>query len=424
MATSARRLRIPNPDLSLSQKTYLTSDYTSGTTLTVANNAAFAANDYAVVGEQGQEKTEQKDIASLTGSTTITISSALNFSHQKNTPIYRSEYNAIEISANTGSGWTVISDLTTIQWDQDETIYIHQGGSDSTQYRFRYRNVASGNYSEYSPTITGAGYPKNSVGYAIQEIRHITRDPDRHAYSDSEVIRWLSRAKDIIRSRHSEWWFWRKESEGDITTTASTSKYNLDTISTSIDFIKDVRLRVVDGSTDEIYHLQHVSDVEFDELVRDNNDTDDDYAWAYNLMPPDSNSTSGYIRIYPIPKTTGVGRLYIRYYQPDSDYDDVSDTITVPIPQILTDYGLYRAFQVKGDETRARIYRNEFFGPAEGRKDVDEITGIQMLLNMQANKGKALGQPKVIKSYRGRRAVSRLYGDRTISLDDKRERYW
>ena len=89
------KIKVSNPDLSGEERTYISSDYSSGTTLTVGNNEGFTTSWYVVVGEPGQEKTEAAQIASTTGSTTITISSALKFAHAKSTPVYLSQWNQL-----------------------------------------------------------------------------------------------------------------------------------------------------------------------------------------------------------------------------------------------------------------------------------------------------------------------------------------
>ena len=108
-----RRLRIPNVNLRLEEKTYLDADYSSGTALTVINAIGFAGGEltfFTVVGEVGEDKTESQIVSSLTGSTVINIASALRFAHNKAVPVYRSPWNQVEISKMpSGGGWSIIS---------------------------------------------------------------------------------------------------------------------------------------------------------------------------------------------------------------------------------------------------------------------------------------------------------------------------
>jgi hypothetical protein len=83
MSTSARRIRIVNPDLVNSERTILDADYSSGTSLTVKSNYGFQNGDILVIEQPSTEKAESSTVSGTTGNTTVTIDSALKFSHQK-----------------------------------------------------------------------------------------------------------------------------------------------------------------------------------------------------------------------------------------------------------------------------------------------------------------------------------------------------
>jgi len=81
-------IQIATPSVSENIKTFLTQDYSSGTSIEVASSLGFSSGNYVVIGEPGLENTE---IALLTanppGNTTLTIT-ALKFSHPRGTPVY------------------------------------------------------------------------------------------------------------------------------------------------------------------------------------------------------------------------------------------------------------------------------------------------------------------------------------------------
>lgn len=416
MATSSRRIRIPHPNLLVSQKTFLDADYTTGNNLSVQSNVAFAADHIAVIGNPGEEQTEAKDIDGLSGNQILQLSGTLKYDHNSGTPIYRSEYDQVEISYNTGSGWTVLV-TTDIQWDQLHTIYVHIGGTSNYTYRFRFYNSASTNFSEYSGSQSGAGYTKNQIGYWIDEVRKVVGDQQKKIVQDEEILRMFTFAKDIIRAKAPKggWYFWKRRSDGDITTTATILKYNLDTISDYIDFIAQIRYRYNDGSTDETYPIDPKTDLEFYDLVRDNDRQDDDWVDCYRIMEPDTSSDSGYIEVYPTPKTTGYGSFYIDWYLNETDYSSFSDTTSIPIPQILADFAIYKIEEMKGNEGKAKVYRDLFYGPANDMRDNENLTGISLLYSMHDKKFKALKKPQVMKKFMGRRFLSRYYGGKSAS---------
>lgn len=426
MANSARRLRFPNPNLVESESTYLTADYSTGTSLTVAYNAVFSDNDFIVIGVPGNEKTEAIDVSGSVGAVTLTISAALSFSHPSGTPVFRSEFNRIEVSGNTGSGWSVL-DTIDIQWDKQETLFIHQGGNDSYSYRFRLFNSASNNYSEYSPTIAGSGFAKNQLGFRVAKIRKEINDPNGDLIKTEKLIDLYDEAKDIIVAMRNDWYFWRKTDEGTITTVDGTRKYNLDDISTSIEYVDDVRYRDASDSTVEIYPLTYRPQSDFDKLVTDEtNSEEDDSLSDYTIEDPDTNSESGYLTVYPLPETDNVGSFYIRYYQPDTDYDDVSDTINIPIPSVLDHYVLAYCYAVKGDKDRAEKEEDLFYGPTDFNKRRQRPTGIALLERLQVNKEQPSSYPRVIKRFKGRAYYQETTGNPRSSSawDDYKEKYF
>jgi hypothetical protein len=427
MSTSARRIRIPYPDLQKSQRTYLTADYTSGTTVQVTNNEGFETNKILVAGEPGHEKCEAKGISSLVNKTAFTIASpGFRLTHNSGDVMYMSEYDAVEISYNIGSGWVVLQSALAIQWDQLETIYVHTGATDAYSYRFRFYNTVSGNYSEYSGTLSGIGYTVQQIGYQLQQVRLTIGDPDKKIVTDQEIIGFFNEAKSIIRAKRNDWWFWKREDLGTITTIAAINKYSLDAISSRIDYIADIRYRYVQSASfDQTYHLEHFPDVVFDELVRDNLRKNDDQVTSYNIMPPDSSSISGYIRCNPTPLTTAYGSFYVRYYLNEADYTSVTDTTYIPIPSLLKNFAISQCERIKGNETKAKLYERLFFGPPDAGKDRDDLMGIALLEQMQNGKGKPLKQPRQMKKFYGRKGVHRLFGERTLlNTDDVRERYF
>jgi len=411
MSTSARRVRIVNPDLSGSERLILDADYSSGTSLTVKSNYGIQDNDILVIEQPGSEKAESSSAASTNGNTTITLDSAYKFAHQKGSVIYRSEYDQVEISYRTSStGSWVVLDTIGIKWDDRETIKIHQGATSSYEYRFRFYNSASTNFSEYSPTIGGAGYAYNQIGQLVDDVRAIIIDPDRKIVSDQQIIKFLEEGKKIIQAKKNNWWFWYKIDEGTITTIADNRKYDLDTISENIEYIKDVRLRNTDGDDDVTYQLKFEQEIIFDQYVTDNDESSNDEVRRFTILPADSTSSSGYLLVDPAPETTGDGSFYIRYYQPDTQFDDVADTTTIPIPGILVDYAVFKCEQIKGKDDRAAIYYKRFLGAPADRRNLEQLTGVALLEQMQIGKLKAIGQPKQIKYFRGRNAMGRMYG--------------
>lgn len=427
-----RRILIQNPSVDKTYKTYLDAAYSSGVTLTVKSNVSFAANDLLVIGEPSEEFTELKKLSSVTGATTLTLASALNFSHNKEVPVYKVVWDNVSIESRSSSSGN-FSEITqsAIQWDSktNDTIYFDPNGTDAYQYRFRFYNSVTATYSEYSPTLSGSAPARNSVGYMVGNIRQIADDVLRKIVTDDEILRFLNRAQDIVYSHNPKYWFLLvdtyKGSSG-IAATAATSVYSLSSY-TTLGHLASIRYKHVSGSsTNLLYHLRGMSDIEFDARVRDLNKTNDDNVKFYKLLPADSSSTVGYFQVDPTPKSSGVGTFYPNYYEKMADLDSVDDTTQVPMPAILEDYAIAQIWKIKGNESKASYYEKLFFGPADREKDISQITGIPLLDQMdEYQKSIGQSQPKSLFRFKGPRFINRFFGDDiSTSPDYYRENYF
>lgn len=430
-----RVLSIRNPDLSGYERSYLTSAYSSGTTLSVINTFALAANDFIVVGEPGQEKAESKRIDSITNDTSLNLASALKFSHPKDTVIVKTHWDQIEISSRVNAGaWSVLS-TSGIQWDKPYTVYVHSGGDDTYDYRWRFYNSTLATYSEYSPTYAGEGFTRNQAGYMVQMIRKITRtEGNEEVITDREIYRKINEAHDVIGNIRPDWWFLKFE-DSTITTTASTYIYNLDTLgggtagtpsdSYTLGYIDKVRYRYNDGSTDTTYPLKFRSENEFDLYITDNNRQKDDYVNLYTLKPADSTSVNGYMWVYPTPNTTSRGTFYVRGYRKFTTINDDIDKTAVPIPEIIEHYVIAHIERIRGNDAKADYYEDLFYGPPPATETRRKLTGIALLEQVQ-NQSRAEGQPKMLWRFRGQKALSRFFGNRRINnyRDYLHENFW
>jgi len=421
-----RRISIGNPDLRNTYKSYLASAYSSGTTLSLLSNVSFAANDLLVAGEAGEELSELESIASITGKTSITVSAALDFAHPKDTPVYKAPWNFVEIEGRSSSAGTfALITQSAIQWDKLNTVYYHTAGAATWEYRFRFYNSKITLYSEYSPTVTGTGFSKNQVGYMIRNVRQITNDLDGRVAGDRQIIRFFNAAQDVIRGAKKDWWF-LKVTDSSKTTTISVNKYALPTNMGDLGNLDDIRFRYADGGASDLtYALKFMSEKEFDVYVQDNNRTTDDYLTHYTLSEADSSSDPGYFLTYPTPKTTGNGTFYIRYYRDIEDLDTVDDETLVPIPAILENFAIAQVEKIKGNENKATLYEELFYGRQQvGRRQVGVDMGINLLIKIDSSRRNPAGQPMQLKRWIGRSNIGRLYNNRFESADDRREKYW
>ncbi len=428
----ARRLRISNPDLTLSEKSYLTSAYSSGTTLNVINSFAFSADNFAVIGEPGKdENIEAKRISAVpSGGLTLTIPTALDYDYPKDTTVYQSRYDQIQIEsrASSSASWALIS-TSSIQWDKLATLYTDSNGIDTTQYRWRFYNSSTLTTSEYSPTLLGSGFTFDQAGYILREIRLLSGDLDGSVKKDREILRDMGRALEIIYGRVPKAWWWRI-ADATITTTASKDEYNLDTLNSgtansptiNLGTVDLIRYQYNDGATNITYPLEFKSNLEFYDLIKDNNAQTDDNVLYYTLLDGDSSSKNGYFQVFPKPKTTGRGTFYITAYTRQPTIDSVDDSVAIPLPSILIDYGVGMIERVRGNDSKAAYYEELFFGPPPSRQERQRLTGIALLEQLNARQRHPEGHPRSLVRYIGN--AKKLFGNNRVNTDYIRENYW
>jgi len=416
---------VGNPSVDNTYRTFLSSAYSNGITVSVLSNVSFAGNDLLVFGEPGEELTELETLSSITGKTTLTMSAALDFAHPKDTPIYRVNWNFVDLEGRaTSAGTFETLTLSPIQWDKLNTVYYHSAGTDTWQYRFRFYNSITATNSEYSPTIAGSGFTRSSVGYMIRQVRQTANDLDGRVSGDRGIIRFFNMAQDIIRGVKSDW-SWLKVTDTSVTTTASTKKYALPALIGNLGNVDDIRYRYDDGTNDLIYQLKYIPEKEFDSLDRDQNQSTDDYVTFYTFQEPDSSSASGYIRVNPIPTTSGRGTFYIRYFREMPDMDTVDDETLVPIPSLLENFAVAQMEKIKGNENKSALYEDLFYGKQQVGKRMNNVdVGISLLIKLDVAKKSPAGQPMQLKRWRGRRGVGNFYNNRFVSSDWLKETYF
>lgn len=128
-------IKAPHPIIE-QPNTYLTaSAVAAATTLTVANNAGFVANDYIVAGRIEQEGAELHKISTVSGNNTINVAGdALKFDISVNTPISYIKYNQVRFYMG---DWSARYYTGSISIDKDSAVVTGIGvswGSITTAY--------------------------------------------------------------------------------------------------------------------------------------------------------------------------------------------------------------------------------------------------------------------------------------------------
>jgi hypothetical protein len=402
------KILIKNPDLSAEERTYLTSDYSSGTTLTIRNSQGFTDNYHVIVGEPGQEQTEEMDINGTPATaTTITIGSALSFTHPKSCPVYESQWDQISLERKPSGGTYSVNQTADIDWDSSDkkTLLYITGGLSTDTYRWRLYSSATGNYSAYSDELVGTGLSRHKLGYIINQIK---KNPVAENIDDGTIVGYANEFQALVYDEVPTAWWFVKEGTA-IATAANIYKFSIDDNWSDFISMKYLLYRYVSGNINDTYPLTWTPTSEFYNLKTDSNQATDDVAKNWTLYPPDSSSAKGYIAIHPTSKTA---TCYIKpVYQFElTDLDSFGDEIVIPYPKGYIDYVLYRIYDdIKNDTTQAGNYNTRV---------ARDIIAIKRLKKRQ------LGQPELTR-FRGARGFSRLFGEGGLRTSSSaRETYW
>lgn len=340
--------------------------------------------------------------------------------------MYKSKWNQLSLERKQGNGsWGVIGQVD-IQWNKLETLYFDSAGDDSYSYRFRFTNTQTQIFTEYSPTVSGAGFGNLQVGQMIMNTRRKIRDPNRQRFSDQDIIAFLQQAQMDIQMRLPKLWFLQVntfETGIGIPTVASQDVYSLASY-TDLLYLYKLRFKYINGANTLLYDLIPTAENEFDRYNQNQNQVLDDNAIRIKLLPPTITNLQGSFKVYPIPRNAGAGTFYPVYYRKFTPLNDVSDTTDLPFPEILEDYAAYRLHQLMGNQTQSAVYKKLYSGPNDGSNE-EPLTGIALLEVHNKNvMNVSTGYGKQMWKYRGKRGRNNFFGNGMINADYRRENYF
>lgn len=188
-------IRVAHPDYSEYIRTRISSPLTAaGVTLTVQDNRRFADDDFFVLGEIGDAKSEECDVnGAVTRGTSLTITNSSKFSHEIDAPVTRIFERGFKIygaATDGGAGTLIVSvdaiiaatnqlaDAVMIQWDKEFSEYTLI--STDTTYAYYYIKFTDGTTDSSSSDYVLATGPAYNSAYALVQaaLREVRADVD------------------------------------------------------------------------------------------------------------------------------------------------------------------------------------------------------------------------------------------------------
>jgi len=198
-----KTLTLDHLDLSDNPNTYVNSDYSSGTTLTVANSSGFAANDYIVIGKMGDtEKCEIVQISSITNATTIVLTGALDFDYTAGTTVVQIPYNQFRVyrsATGVGGSYTLLV-TQDIQVDKEINTYQDTTTSTVVSWKLCFYNSTTTDASDYTDEIPYAGFPLWSVVGIQDSVTTLFRGDSKDSFITREIIlTWINECVNTLQ---------------------------------------------------------------------------------------------------------------------------------------------------------------------------------------------------------------------------------
>lgn len=182
----------------------------AGTTMSVLDNSGFSDDDWFVVGDIGDEKTEECDVnGAVTRGGSMTVTNTLKFDHELQAPVTKIFERAIKIygAATDGGAGTLITsidaittpiaDAYNIQWNKPYTEYTLI--STDTTFAYYYAVFTDGTTSSSaSDYIPATGWTANVVEKIIQNAVDITDSRIDKTITRNMLVSWANDAQDAV----------------------------------------------------------------------------------------------------------------------------------------------------------------------------------------------------------------------------------
>lgn len=250
-------IRIAHPDISGYTKTRIISPFTAASTaLYVADNNDFADNDWFIMGEVNDLKTEECDVnGAVTRGTSLTITNSTKFSHEIDCPTTKIYERGIKIygAATDGGAGTLIAsvdaittpiaDAVMIQWNKEYTEYTLK--STDTTYAYYFVKFTDGTTdSSASDYILAAGLGDDTVSGVVEKALDLVGETINAKITREFLLRECNNCQDAITHYVDEfnipkdWSFEMGEDETSISLTENENRYDLSGLSFTLKYPK------------------------------------------------------------------------------------------------------------------------------------------------------------------------------------------
>lgn len=341
-------LQVQNFDVSNAVTTFLSSPASAtDTTLNVKNNAGFNNNDFVVIGNISDEKTEIVQInGAISGNTSFTVT-ALKFDHSTDTSVTYLKFNQVKFFKSTDGGVTYNLLATVgLQVDRPITTYDDTLAQPTYFYKSQFFNSYTNLLSIESSILPGSGYPWYALLTLQDRILDLFPDPKEQVLNRDQLTDWINEEYRTLTSLASkiDQGIFLKSNE--LTPSHLTANQNTYAFPSDFKSVKKIEI-ALDGVT---YYRAYPQQVGFGSPDM-----------VYDQTAPIYVSVSNTFQIRPTPlSNSGLYKIWYYYLPiPLSADSDVVDLSLRPYLDALITHALARGKQKDKKYDEAAYWDNE-----------------------------------------------------------------
>lgn len=357
------KIIVNNPSAGKLEKSYLSNNYQAGSTVVLVRNTdRFTDGAKIMIGAMGYENTEIATVDSVDNETQITLSSATEFPHVVDDPVFVLKWDQIKIYRSTTGIDGAYSELDTVDIDVDngnlKTIYDDINGLSSYYYKISYYDSVNDKESDQSDAIAGTGYDRGMVGFLINEFFEEVGDCTQQNMSVQEALGLLNEVNDDLLTSSRRPYRWLKKSKN-YSTQANNDRVELDD---DVYKVERIAYNRTDGITDRTdnYRILDIQEMEYINW-------DNDYGVTDDLIYLALDETTNEIVLYPTPETSQADIIKVYYYAYPDRIESMTQKFQTPTSRIYKLYLLAKYYRKRSVKESSFInisdrYYNDYTG--------------------------------------------------------------
>jgi hypothetical protein len=190
------KIVLNHPNIDDNQKSFISIDYSSGTTIYVNNTAGFNSGDFVLLGRYGSPQSEIVQIQSIVSYTQILLVNSANFPHSSDTPmtfIPWDQWKVYRSITGIGGTYSLLSGFPDlIQADMDKNIGFDNASQPTYSYKLSFYNSSKLQESSFSQELLATGYQSYTLKEIEDSVLELFGDPNERFLNRRAIDVWVN----------------------------------------------------------------------------------------------------------------------------------------------------------------------------------------------------------------------------------------